>query len=206
MDPVQTLHDAAVVPVVLFSGEKGRCAMALRRRDFLTGVTVGAVALPAIVACHPRAARERGDPFAVLDDEQGRTLEVLGDTLLPGAAVAGIAHFVDQQLASPTPMLMLKYLDFPMAYPDFYASGIGALDAVSRNRHAKDFAFLAAPEREAIVREISRGAPAGWDGPPAPLFYCVTRSDAVDVVYGTEEGFAKLAVPYRAHIQPPAKW
>ena len=32
------------------------------------------------------------------------------------------------------------------------------------------------------------------------------RSDAVDVVYGTPEGFAKLGVPYMPHIMPPTSW
>lgn len=180
--------------------------MTVSRREFLSRATVGMATLPVMVACQARVARERGDPFVVLDQKQGRTLEALGDTLLPGAAKAGVAHFVDQQLASPTPMLMLKYLDFPMAYADFYTRGLDALDAVSRDQHEKDFATLAVSDREDLVRAISGSTPPGWDGPPAPLFYFTTRSDAVDVVYGTEDGFATLAVPYRAHIQPPEKW
>ena len=32
------------------------------------------------------------------------------------------------------------------------------------------------------------------------------RSDAVDVVYGTEGGFEELGIPYLAHIRPPADW
>jgi len=27
----------------------------------------------------------------------------------------------------------------------------------------------------------------GWQGPPGPFVYLITRSDAVDVVYGTME-------------------
>jgi hypothetical protein len=50
------------------------------------------------------------------------------------------------------------------------------------------------------------GAPAGWRGPSAPLFYFALRSDAVDVVYGTIEGFRKLNVPYMPHIVPPRRW
>jgi len=47
---------------------------------------------------------------------------------------------------------------------------------------------------------------AGWDGPPAGFIYFVLRSDAIDVLYGTPEGFERLGVPYMAHIQPPAGW
>ena len=38
------------------------------------------------------------------------------------------------------------------------------------------------------------------------LFYVCLRSDAVDVVYGTPEGFRKLNIPYMEHILPPEGW
>ena len=41
-----------------------------------------------------------------------------------------------------------------------------------------------------------------WQGPPGPLVYTVLRSDAVDVVYGTVEGYEALGVPYMPHILP----
>jgi hypothetical protein len=31
-------------------------------------------------------------------------------------------------------------------------------------------------------------------------------SDAVDVVYGTMDGYANLGVPYQAHIAPTRSW
>jgi hypothetical protein len=57
-----------------------------------------------------------------------------------------------------------------------------------------------------LVREISGTVPAEWSGPPAPLFYFVTRNDAVDVFYGTREGFATLEIPYMPHILPRESW
>ena len=43
--------------------------------------------------------------------------------------------------------------------------------------------------------------------PPAAGFvYFVLRSDAVDVVYGTVEGYAELGIPYQAHIMPLKRW
>ena len=48
---------------------------------------------------------------------------------------------------------------------------------------------------------------AGWQGPPAAGFvYFLLRSDAVDVVYGTVEGYAELGIPYQAHIMPLKRW
>ena len=46
----------------------------------------------------------------------------------------------------------------------------------------------------------------GWKGPPGPFVYTVLRSDAVDVVYATMDGYAMLGVPYMPHIAPTKKW
>jgi hypothetical protein len=34
----------------------------------------------------------------------------------------------------------------------------------------------------------------------------VLRSDAVDVVYGTVEGYEALGIPYQPHIAPLKRW
>ena len=36
--------------------------------------------------------------------------------------------------------------------------------------------------------------------------YGMLRNDAVDVVYGTVEGFARLGIPYMPHILPQRSW
>jgi hypothetical protein len=36
--------------------------------------------------------------------------------------------------------------------------------------------------------------------------YFLLRTDAVDVVYGTMEGYAQLGVPYMPHIAPARSW
>ena len=43
-------------------------------------------------------------------------------------------------------------------------------------------------------------------GPASPFVFGVLRSDAVDVVYGTMEGYAALGIPYMPHIAPTQKW
>ena len=45
-----------------------------------------------------------------------------------------------------------------------------------------------------------------WSGPPASYVMFLLRADALDVVYGTQAGFAKLGIPYSAHILPEANW
>jgi len=47
----------------------------------------------------------------------------------------------------------------------------------------------------------------GWQDPlPGGFVYVVLRNDAIDVVYGTMEGYAALGVPYMPHIAPTKRW
>jgi len=154
----------------------------------------------------PGQARATGMALRQLSDPEGRTLEALGDVVLPGSAAAGIAHYVDHQLASEAPLLMLKYVDYPGPFLNFYQQGLRSLESLGRARHGRSFHELSSDQKVDLVREVSQKNPPEWNGPPAPLFYFVTRSDAVDVYYGTPEGFAKLKIPYMAHILPREKW
>jgi hypothetical protein len=38
------------------------------------------------------------------------------------------------------------------------------------------------------------------------VVYLILRSDAVDVVYGTMDGYANLGIPYMPHIAPSKRW
>ena len=156
----------------------------------------------------PRSARAEAMPLGVLSAPEVALLEAFGETLLPGAREAGIAHFVDHHLALPPAdsLLMLRYLDVPPPYAPFYQLGLASLDRVARASAGKPFVDLDSAARDALVGRISHDNPPGWQGPPAPLFYFAVRADAVDVVFGTEEGFAKLGIPYLAHIDPPTPW
>ena len=53
---------------------------------------------------------------------------------------------------------------------------------------------------------MGAGTIDAWRGPPAAFFLFVLRMDAIDVVYGTQDGFDRLDLPYMAHIAPPARW
>jgi hypothetical protein len=156
----------------------------------------------------PGQARATGVPLRRLSTGEAAILEALGERLAPGAAEAGIAHYVDQQLAAPVQeaLLMIRYLGVNPPYEPFYRAGLAALDALARASHHKGFADLETDAADALVGRIAKGAPEGWSGPPAAFFYFVVRADAVDVVYGVKPGFAKLDVPYMAHIEPPARW
>jgi hypothetical protein len=179
------------------------------RRELLTKMGTGLVAITVNSAwgqISPGHARAKGVALRQLSDAEGRMLEALGDVLLPGAAAAGIAHYVDDQLDSETPLLILKYMDYPGPFLDFYQQGVRSIEGLGRARHGGSFHELSSDQRIDLVREIAQKNPPEWSGPPAPLFYYVTRSDAVDVYYGTQEGFARLNIPYMAHILPSRKW
>jgi hypothetical protein len=184
------------------------------RRDFLGHAAAGGVCLLtfSIAGCKkqltPAQAREANIPFRTLQPGHVRAVEALGEILLPGSAAAGLAHYLDHQLSGDPAdsMLMIKYLRVPAPFTDFYRGGLQATDSAARALHGKSFSELTVQQSTDIVTRMSAGQLPGWQGPPAPLFYFVLRSDAVDVMYGTQAGFAQLGVPYMAHIEPPSKW
>ena len=156
----------------------------------------------------PADARAARAPLKVLDPQEAELLEQFGEVLLPGAREAGLVNFIDHHLAvdAADSLLMLRYLDWPAPYAGFYKSGLAAMAAAWGARSQRMPANPSGAEWDAFIAEMNRGQPAGWQGIPAGLFYFVVRSDAVDVVYGTEAGFAKLGVPYMAHIPPATPW
>lgn len=150
-----------------------------------------------------REARAAQAPLSVLTDDEASTLEALGDTLLPGAAEAGIAHWVDSQLASDNPRLIYIYFDYPQPAAAFYQASLVALDDVSQARFGGAFTGASEEQRNLLTGELLSGQVDGWNGPVSTVFYLSVRADSLDVVYGTTEGFASLDIPYMAHIPPP---
>ena len=176
-------------------------------RGGITGFTAFAFA-GAESLLTPREAKAAGLPFVTLTPSQATTLEALGDRLALGAAENGIAHFIDQQISVPPAdaLLILRYLDFPPPFSAFYDSGLSALDSSSQAIYGSPFAAISDAQRDSLIVLMATGTPNGWTGIPAPLFYYAVRSDAVDVVYGTIEGFERLKIPYMPHIVPPRSW
>ncbi|MEM7502115.1 MAG: gluconate 2-dehydrogenase subunit 3 family protein [Pseudomonadota bacterium] len=185
--------------------------MSYTRRRFVRHAGVGALSF-FVAGCRqeltPAEARDQGIAFQILSAEEVGTLEVMGDALVPGSAAAGIAHFIDHQLAAPAAeqLLMIKYLGVPAPYVDFYRGGLRGARLTAQAIYGKPAAELSSDEATDFVGKIAGGSVEDWEGPPAGFFYFVLRADAVDVVYGTPQGFADLGVPYMAHIEPPSRW
>ncbi|HEY5719370.1 MAG TPA: hypothetical protein VIW02_03215 [Gammaproteobacteria bacterium] len=151
-------------------------------------------------------ARAAGVPLRQLTAAEAALVERLGEALLPGSAAAGLAHYLDAQLAAPPAesLLILRYLGSSPPYLGFYRVGLaGAARALGAL--AAEVAEPAA-QAERLVEQMGQGDPPGWQGVPAPLFRYVLRADAIDVVYGTPAGFARLGLDYAAHIAPPEGW
>jgi len=146
-------------------------------------------------------AQAQADGFAPqhLSVAQCSAMNVIADALVPGAHVAGIAAYIDSQLSAKNDSLLLvKYLGVPTtAQSGFYRP---ALDSCIR--------LLAADGMtpQLALTAMGEDAVSDWQGPPASFFSFVLRADALDVVYGTEQGFARLDIPYRAHITPKKPW
>lgn len=159
----------------------------------------------------PREAKERGAELQTLSAAEAAILEALGETLVPGAADAGIVPYVDAGLSATVEkcLLMIRYLDVPGPFAPFYQRGLMALQSYSLAQTGKSFEDLTADARADIVRTISGSQPGGWSetgAPPAPFFYFALRGDAIDVTWGTMAGFDTFDQPYMAHIEPVTPW
>jgi len=181
------------------------------RRGFVKGATLGALAFTVggtEVLMAPGEARARNVPFRLLDGHQAETLEALGETLVPQAREAGIAHYIDQQLSVPPHEALLQARIFNVRPPfaDFYRTAIVTIDERSRKLLGRDFAELSATDQREFVDRMRQNRIDGWTGRPGAAVYSVLRADAVDVVYGTMEGYEALGIPYMAHIPPEKRW
>jgi hypothetical protein len=186
----------------------------VKRRDFLQATAAGVVLGGGLVACGP-AESPPSAPAAsaaadnrLLDESMRAVLNALGDALVPGAAAAGLADYLEQQLGA-TPehaLLMLRYLGVPPPYADFYLPALAAVQRWSHSHYGKPVESLDAVGRSQLVADLAAGTPGDWGAAPAAFFYFVLRADAVDVVYGTRDGFERLGIPYMAHIEPQRDW
>ena len=182
------------------------------RRQFLrnSGIVLTIAVAGEVLLLSPAQARAAGLPLQLLSEQEVSTLESIAEAVVPGARKAGIAQYIDKQLGASheQSLLMLKYLGVPQSdYIAFYQSGFRSAAALAQSRFGKGWSELEPNQTDELVAEMAgKDQPREWEGPPASFFFFVIRSDASDVVYGTEEGFAALGVPYMAHITPPEPW
>jgi hypothetical protein len=183
----------------------------MERRAFMQGAGLGTLAFVVNgveIMLTPRQAQAQGVPLRTLSADEAATLDAVGETLVPGAKEAGITNFVDQQISIPADeaLLQARILNVRPPFANFYRAALGAIDGASNKSKGKKFAELSPQEQHDFVGLMRVNKIDGWQGPPGPFIYTVLRSDAVDVVYATMDGYAALGVPYMAHIAPTKKW
>ena len=146
----------------------------------------------------PQEAEAKAFEPQVLTADQCTALANLADALVPGAAAAGFAAYIDLQLqAGDASLLIGKYLGVDIsAQIDFYESLARNLQKALQTEQATS----------EVLSAMWSDVQENWEGPPASYMLFVLRADALDVTYGTPEGFEALGVPYMAHIMPEKPW
>ena len=183
----------------------------IERRAFVRGAAIGALAFTiggVEVMVTAAQARAQGVPLRMLEPQEAQTLEALGETLAIGARQVGIAHFVDQQLTLPPgyALLTVRVSEVRPPYIDFYRAALGAVERASQGLFGRKYAELVEAEQRDFVTRLRQNKLESWQGPSQSFVYGTLRNDAIDVVYGTVEGFARLGVSYMPHILPERSW
>src|SRR5262245_16509898 len=83
----------------------------IERRALMKGAALRALAFgvgSSEVLLSTLEARAENITYRTLAPQQVEILDALGETLVPGAAAAGISHFVDQQLSIPPEEALLE--------------------------------------------------------------------------------------------------
>jgi len=156
----------------------------------------------------PREAHTKAVALQALSPVECRTLEAIGEVLLPGARSAGLAEYVDYQLSINFGdcLLAARVVDVAPPLAAFYRAALASIDAAAKRTMGSVFATLPAEAQIVFVKTMATSDPPGWDGPPAPLVFYLLRSDAIDVCYGTAEAYERLGVPYMPHLLPGTAW
>ena len=185
----------------------------LTRRTFVehallgSGLILDFPAGAASLSLTPAAARARELPLRTLSEAQAAAIELLGETILPGAAHLGLVHFIDHQLSvDPADALLIaRFFELAPPFKSFYESGVAATMKMAEQAAQKKLLEMNPTDLDSLVARIAVPG-ATYADFPVNLFYMCLRSDAVDVMYGNPAGFALLDIPYMQHILPPSAW
>jgi hypothetical protein len=180
------------------------------RRSLLKvgGASLAMTAAAPLSLFDPRVARAKGAPFNVLSPDEVTTIEALSDALVPGASDAGVSHYIDHELASPSPRLLLRFAQLRGPMAPYYHAALAAFAASMTAQGNGAFSSLSPDAQRTVIEALRTGTIKPWNAGvvAAPVFYGMMRNDGVDVVYGSVEGFKNLDIPYMPHIMPKTTW
>ena len=142
----------------------------IRRRAFMKGAAMGALAFTVggvEVMLTAGQARARGVPFRLLNAHQGETIEALGETLVPGARKAGIAHFIDHQISVPPEeaLLQARIMNVRPPFANVYRAAITSVDSASSKMFGRKFVQLATNEQHEFVNNMRQNKIRRLDRP-----------------------------------------
>jgi len=148
----------------------GRVMADIERRALMKGAALGALAFTVggtTVMLTAGQARARNVPFRMLKENEADAIAALGETLVPGARDAGIAHFIDHQISVPAEQALLqaRILHVRPPFANFYRAAIGAVDRASEKVHGSKFAQLPADKQREFVGLMRQNKVEGWQGP-----------------------------------------
>src|SRR4051812_579732 len=131
----------------------------MQRRAFMKGASLGALAFTvggSTVMLTTRQARAGNVPFRMLKAEEAETIESMGEALVPGAREAGIAHFIDQQVAAPPEeaLLQARILNVRPPFANFYRAAIKAIEGASDKTFTMKVAMLSAGNNTGVVNPV----------------------------------------------------
>lgn len=171
------------------------------RRSFLKSSGVVAIAGPVLADASPPKP-------AILSQSHREVVNLVGEALLPGSAEAGLATFLEKQLATPASdtLLMIRYLGVPAPYKHFYLAALDGIVEWVKSEYDASIHQLDSSQLSSLVNDLASNKPGNFGPVPSGFFYFVLRADALDVVYGTRAGFDRLNMPYMAHIEPGTDW
>jgi hypothetical protein len=172
------------------------------------GASLAMTAAAPLSLFDPREARAQGTPFKVLSPDEVTTIEALSDALVPGARNAGVSHYIDHELASLSPRLMLRFAQLRGPMAPHYRGALAAFAASMTAQGNGAFSSLSPDAQHTVIEALRTGTIKPWDAGAVvpPVFYGMMRNDGVDVVYGSAEGFKNLDIPYMPHIMPKTTW
>jgi len=119
----------------------------IQRRAFMKGASLGALAFTvggSTVMLTTRQARAGNVPFRMLKADEAETIESIGEALVPGARQAGVAHFIDQQVAAPPEeaLLQARIMNVKPPFVNLYRAAVKAIEGASDKTYALRFAML----------------------------------------------------------------
>src|SRR5258708_29445 len=128
----------------------------IERRALMKGAALGALAFTVggtTIMLTAGQARARNVPYRMVQEHEAETPAALGETLVPGAREAGMAHFIDQQISVPPEeaLLQARILNVRPPFVNLYRAAIGVVDRASDKIHGKRFAELSADTQREFV-------------------------------------------------------